>query len=95
MVYYLHTSHIMKVDAGNQVVMLDFGVACIWPHEQYITWDYCPCLLSQQLRLIFERKRKWVHILHVGGGIWDCNSYVPTSLTCRLLQEIGSHLSRK
>ena len=52
MVYYLHTSHIMKVDAGNQVVMLDFGVACIWPHEQCITWDYCPCLLSQHF-LIF------------------------------------------
>ena len=25
-----------------------------------------------------------VHVLHVGGGIWDCNSYAPTSLTCRL-----------
>jgi hypothetical protein len=52
MVYYLHTSHIMKVGAGNQIVLLGFGVACIWPHEQCITWDYCPCLLSQHF-LIF------------------------------------------
>ena len=38
-------------------------------HEWCITWDYCPCLLSQQLWLIFERKKKMVHVLHVGGGI--------------------------
>jgi hypothetical protein len=62
--------------------LLGFGVAYIWPHEWCITWDYCPCLLSQQLWLIFERKKKMVHVLHVGGGIWDCNSYVPTSLLC-------------
>ena len=47
-----------------------------WRHH---TWDYYPCLLSQQLWLIFERKKKMVHVLHIGGGIWDCNSYVPTN----------------
>ena len=77
--------------SGRLLVMWSTSVT----HEWCITWDYCPCLLSQQLWLIFERKKKMVHVLHVGGGIWDCNSYVPTSLTCRLLQEIGSHLSRR
>jgi hypothetical protein len=37
--------------------LLGFGVACIWPHEWCITWDYCPYLLSQQLWLIFERNK--------------------------------------
>jgi hypothetical protein len=30
--------------------------------------------------LYLKKRRKMVHVLHVDGGIWDCNSYVPTSL---------------
>ena len=33
-------------------------------------------LLSQQLWLMKKEEN-----MQVGGGIWDCNSYVPTSLS--------------